>query len=59
MTEYLLIEKGGRGPDARDKALDKHGAKIKYATSLSETGPGGTAGIILSNELVDALPSIG
>jgi SAM-dependent MidA family methyltransferase len=56
MTEYLLIEKGGRGPDARDKALDKHGAKIKYVSSLSETGPGGAAGIILSNELVDALP---
>ena len=56
MTEYLIIEKGGRGPDAADKALDKHGAKIKYVSSLSEIDSGGVAGIILSNELVDALP---
>jgi SAM-dependent MidA family methyltransferase len=55
-AEYLIIEKRSRTPDALDNALKKHGAKIEFISDLSETEPDGVSGIILSNELVDALP---
>ncbi len=56
ITDYLIIERGAPGSGTADDALGRHGAKIKYAASPAETGPAGAAGIILSNELIDALP---
>jgi SAM-dependent MidA family methyltransferase len=55
-AEYLIIERENPTPDALDKALDKHGAKIEFISDISEMGTDGVSGIILSNELVDALP---
>ncbi|MEW6145117.1 MAG: SAM-dependent methyltransferase [Thermodesulfobacteriota bacterium] len=55
-AEYLIIEKRSPTPDALDKELEKHGAKIEFISDISEMGPDGVSGIILSNELVDALP---
>jgi SAM-dependent MidA family methyltransferase len=55
-TGYTVIEKGSRAPYAIDKTLDKHTAKIEFISDLSETSRDGVSGIILSNELVDALP---
>lgn len=55
-TDYLIIEKGDLGPGAADRALDKHGLKIKFESSLTEPDTWRAGGVILSNELLDALP---
>jgi SAM-dependent MidA family methyltransferase len=55
-TRYLIVEKGRPTQDATDEALDKHAAKVEFVSGISEAGPDGVSGIILSNELVDALP---
>ena len=55
-TEYLIIEKRGTAPSETDNPLVKHGSKIKFAARAAEIEPGGEYGVILSNELVDALP---
>lgn len=56
ITNYMIVEIGSLGAGTSDNALDRHGAKIKYASSPAEIGHAGAAGIILSNELIDALP---
>ena len=55
-TDYLIIERGMRGPGAADMALDKHGPKIKFVSSLAELDTWRAGGVILSNEFLDALP---
>ncbi len=55
-TDYLIIERGMRGPGTADRALDKHGPKIKFGSSLTEPDTGQAGGVILSNEYLDALP---
>jgi len=55
-TDYLIIEKEARSPGAADTALDKHGPKIKFGSSLAELDTWRAGGVILSNEFLDALP---
>lgn len=53
---YLIIEKRDTSPPETDNPLVKHGAKIRFATRAADIDPGGEYGVVLSNELIDALP---
>lgn len=55
-TEYLIIEKGEDGQSAADMAPDKLREKIRYADRAAGSGFENACGVILSNELIDALP---
>lgn len=55
-TEYLIIEKRETAPSGKDNPLFKHGPKIRFASRAAEIDPGAEYGVVISNELVDALP---
>jgi len=55
-VEYLIIEKRETAQSRTDGPLVKHGHKIRFAARADDIDPGGEYGVVLSNELVDALP---
>lgn len=55
-TEYLIIEKGENRQSATDVPLDKEREKIRYADRAAGSGFDNASGVVLSNELIDALP---
>lgn len=55
-TEYLIIERREVPQSGADTPLDKQREKIRYADRAAGLGFDNEYGIILSNELIDALP---
>jgi len=55
-AEYLLIEKSANVESSTAGMLDEHGAKIRLTDQAAGLGHGSACGVILSNELIDALP---
>ena len=54
--DYRIIEKSVLGPEAAENTLCRHNAKVRFMPSISEIETECADGVILSNELVDALP---
>lgn len=55
-AEYLIMEKRETALSGTDNPPVKHAPKIRFAARAADFDPGGAYGVILSNELVDALP---
>jgi SAM-dependent MidA family methyltransferase len=55
-TTYFLIETSAINLKEAEKALRNHLPKVRFTSSISEIKPESIDGVIISNELVDALP---
>jgi SAM-dependent MidA family methyltransferase len=55
-TRYYLIEKSASCLKVAEEALGRHLSKVVFASSASEIESGAIDGVIISNELADALP---
>lgn len=55
-AKYYLIEKSPAGIKEAEKALVNHRSKVKFISSIPELEPETIDGVIISNELIDALP---
>ncbi|MCK5390819.1 MAG: SAM-dependent methyltransferase [Deltaproteobacteria bacterium] len=55
-TTYYLAEQSNYSQNESKKTLSGHSNKIKWLSSLDEVESGKVAGVVISNELLDALP---
>ena len=55
-TEYVIIEKREPALSATNNPLSKYWSKIRFATRAADLDTGEEYGVVLSNEVVDALP---
>lgn len=55
-TTYYLAEQSNYSQKESKKTLSGHSNKIKWLSSLDEVESGKVAGVVISNELLDALP---
>jgi SAM-dependent MidA family methyltransferase len=55
-TSYVVIEKSPAMTHEAEALLGEHGERVIYAESLDTLGEEGVTGVVLSNELLDALP---
>lgn len=55
-TSYVVIERSPAMISEAEALLGGHGGRVRFAQSLGSLGPEGVTGVVLSNELMDALP---
>ncbi|MCL4243874.1 MAG: SAM-dependent methyltransferase [Candidatus Dadabacteria bacterium] len=55
-TSYVVIERSAAMMREAEALLGEHGGRVIYAESLDALGAESVTGVVLSNELMDALP---
>lgn len=55
-TSYILIERSDATIHEAERLLKEHAERVSFAESLGALGPESVNGVVLSNELMDALP---
>src|SRR5690606_16063348 len=55
-TSYVMIERSPAMISLAEALLGGHGGRVRFVQSLGALGPESVTGVVLSNELMDALP---